>query len=265
MVLRPLTFQAQIAVDCRNRLGEGLVWSKRRNGLLWVDIEGLTLYELSKVHECEQGSLVRQWALPERSGTVALTNVKDEVVLPLEGGLAVFNLEAEGTVTKRLEVGFETDTPKTRPNDGRVDRDGRFVFGGYNEEHRSDGGRAVSGVYRLEAEEGGVLRLLARRFRVANSICFSPSGGKMYFCDSPSRRILSVRYDGGGAAATQRLPLDEAEGSVGVFYAFPDGSPGFPDGATVDSEGGVWSAQFGASRVVRSDPTLRSEPPRLSF
>jgi len=95
-------------------------------------------------------------------------------------------------------------------------------------------------VYRLETNQT-VARLLERRVRVANSIAFSPAGDTMYFCDSPTRNILA-------------FPYDDVPGEPRVFYKMTREAEGFPDGATVDSAGGLWSAQFGASRVVRHRP-----------
>ena len=39
-----------------------------------------------------------------------------------------------------------------------------------------------------------------------------------------------------------------------MFATVDQSSGGFPDGLTVDAEGGVWSAQNGAGRVVRYAP-----------
>lgn len=81
-------------------------------------------------------------------------------------------------------------------------------------------------------------RILDEGVRVANSLCFSTDGKTMYFCDSPTRRIHAYDYSNG-------LPSNKR-----LFYEIPEAEAGFPDGATVDSEDAVWSAQFGAGRVV---------------
>jgi len=224
------------------------VWSRRRGSLMWVDIEGRVLHELRPEQQSAGGGSAGRldtWQLPERSGTVALTNKPNRVLLAMEGGLAEFDL-CSTAMRRRIQEGFEEELPTTRPNDGRVDREGRLIFGGYNEAHRNDGGKTIAGVYRLSSDMR-VERLLPGGVRVANSICFSPDGGTFYFSDSPDRRILAFPYNAG-----EDLPLTTAPR---VLYAMPAEEDGFPDGATVDSQGGVWSAQFGMYRVVRHRPT----------
>jgi L-arabinonolactonase len=124
----------------------------------------------------------------------------------------------------------------------------------YNEAHNTDGGRAISGVYRLDTNLT-LIELLDYKVRVANTICFSLDGGTLYFCDSPTKRIMA--YDNYNA--------DSAEASLGpgmgpgvrpglgagrVFYEMPADAAGFPDGATVDSSGALWSAHFGGGCAV---------------
>jgi len=115
---------ARLAVDCHNLLGEGAVWSRRRGTLLWVDIEGRLLQEMKPPAARGEAHKYTSWSLNERPGTVALTDRSNEVLLALEGGLSIYDLETS-TVRHRLEEGFETKLPSTRPNDGRVDRQGR--------------------------------------------------------------------------------------------------------------------------------------------
>jgi L-arabinonolactonase len=76
---------------------------------------------------------------------------------------------------------------------------------------------------------------------VANSIAFSPDGTLMYFTDTWTRQISCVDY--------------HADGRIGLprpFATLPRWQ-GFPDGSAIDSEGGLWSAQWGGGCVVRYD------------
>mmetsp|Transcript_27371 Transcript_27371/g.52114 ORF Transcript_27371/g.52114 Transcript_27371/m.52114 type:complete len:355 (+) Transcript_27371:371-1435(+) len=228
---QPLRLTAELVVDCRNILGEGLVWCEDAKRLIWVDIEGKLLLEFDP--SCNE---TRTWSLPERPGSVALKQ-GGGFIFAFENGLSEYDLDTG--VLRRLAP-FEPEHPTTRMNDGRCDYQGRFVVGGYNEMHRSDGARALSGVYRLDPSRPfAPERILDEGVRVANSLCFSTDGKTMYFCDSPTRRIHAYDYSNG-------LPSNKR-----LFYEIPEAEAGFPDGATVDSEDAVWSAQFGAGRVVR--------------
>jgi sugar lactone lactonase YvrE len=78
-------------------------------------------------------------------------------------------------------------------------------------------------------------------FAVCNGPAFSPDGRTMYFSDSVGRRVLA--YDVSPSARTLA--------NRRVFASFEDG---IPDGLTVDAEGGLWCALYGAGRLVRFAP-----------
>jgi L-arabinonolactonase len=130
---------------------------------------------------------------------------------------------------------------KTRLNDGKCDRQGRFVFGTMNE---ADKPQPIGGFYRLNLDLS-VDRLPLPAPAIANSIAFSPDGATMYFCDSPTREIHACAYGADGRVGASRR------------FATIDDADGDPDGSTVDAEGGLWNAHWGAGRVVRYDSTGR--------
>ena len=79
----------------------------------------------------------------------------------------------------------------------------------------------------------------------ANSICWSPDGKTMYFTDSGDKQLLAFDYDTEtGKPSNKRVFVDFAE----------RGYEGIADGATTDTAGGVWVANFGGGRVLRFDP-----------
>jgi sugar lactone lactonase YvrE len=79
---------------------------------------------------------------------------------------------------------------------------------------------------------------------VSNGIDWSPDDTRMYFVDSPTRRIDMLDYDIATGEATSRRP----------FFELADDLPGMPDGLCVDAEGGVWVALWGGSRVLGISP-----------
>ncbi|MDQ0437044.1 L-arabinonolactonase [Kaistia dalseonensis] len=127
---------------------------------------------------------------------------------------------------------FEPGNADTRLNDGRTDRQGRFVVGGMNEAS----GDPDSSVIRVNADLG--VETLIDGVACANSTCFSPDGSVMYFADTPERRIRAYAYrqDGLGPARV---------------FAEMSAEPGLPDGSCVDIEGGVWNAEWEGGQVVR--------------
>jgi L-arabinonolactonase len=110
------------------------------------------------------------------------------------------------------------------------------VFGTLNE-HVDQ--RAIGNFYQFSILRG-LERLALPAVVIPNSICFSPDGGTMYFCDSLERRIMRCDY---GA--------DEAKVANVREFVRLAGDQGLPDGSVVDSDGCVWNAEWGSGMVRR--------------
>lgn len=215
----------------RHLLAEGVLWDDALASLWWTDIHASRLWRFDP----DQGA-TRHWDLPQRLCCFALTAEPGVLLAGLERGLARLDTRS-GALDYLLEV--EAELPQTRLNDGRCDRLGNFVFGTLNE-----GGKEAVGSYYRYTAAGELQRLELPKVAISNSTCFSPDGGTMYFCNSPEHRIMACDYDArSGEVARLR-----------VFAEVPDAEP---DGATVDAEGYLWSAQWGGSRVVRYAPDGR--------
>ena len=225
----------ELVVDGRHVLGEGIVWDDRTERLFWTDIESSELW----AHTPATGALQR-WPLPERLCSLALTDDDNRLLLALASGLAFFDL-AGGGIDRICDV--EAHLPTTRLNDGRTDRQGRFVFGVFNQ--AEDPKHPIGGFYRLNLDLS-LERLPLGDVAIANSICFSPDGRTMYYADSATRDIRCCDYD-------------PATGAVANLREFVAGhaAPGDPDGSTIDADGYLWSTRWGAGQVVRFAPDGR--------
>ena len=226
--------QMELLVDAKNALGECVIWCERQHLLFWADILGKRLFS----HQIETGA-TQQWSMPDALASFALTEDDDRVLLGLGSQLAYFQLST-GQITSICQV--ESDLPTTRINDGRCDRQGRFVFGSFNQ---AQDGAAIGSFYRLNLDLS-LERLPLQKVAVANSICFSPDGGTMYYCDSPSKIIRCCSYDQASGAISQER-----------IFADLSAQPGEPDGSAIDADGYLWNAQWRGNRILRFAPDGR--------
>ncbi len=219
--------KVQLLVDAQARLGECVLWCERHRALYWTDIEGSVL-------SCRHADgRLQHWHLPERLGSFALCEGDSRLLLGLASGIALFDPMREEL---SLIVQVEADVPGTRINDGRCDRQGRFVFGMFHVAEQT-----LGHFYRVGADLQ-VERLPLPPVAVANSIAFSQVGRTMYYTDSPTRTIWQVDYASDGRLSEPRH----------FVTLSPD--DGFPDGSCVDAAGGLWNAQWDGGCVVRYDP-----------
>jgi L-arabinonolactonase len=229
---------AGLVVDARCTLGEGPVWHPSERALFWTDIEGRRLWRYGVL---DGGT--ESWPLPDRLCSFAFC-ASGRLLLGMAKGLHWARLDAPAGEPLRTELAVvvEPDLATTRLNDGRTDRAGHFVFGTLNE----DPGRAPIGSLYQFSQAHGLRRLDLPGVAISNSIAFSPDGDTMYFCDSRQRRIQCGDYDADRAHVSQ----------VRDFVRFEDGD-GSPDGSAIDSEGALWNAEWGRSRVRRYTPDGR--------
>lgn len=170
--------------------------------------------------------------MPEKVCSIAFRRTAG-LLIAFETGISFYDVETG--VQKRI-VDVEPDIPVTRLNDGRCDRQGRFIVGGFDPTEKG-----LSAAYRLDADLS--IHRLFGGLSSANSTCFSLDGKTMYYADSPQAAIWAFDYD-----------IDTGEPSNRrVFCGFKD-QPGVPDGSVIDSEGCLWNAQWNGARVVRFRP-----------
>lgn len=211
-----------------NSLGECVLWDGPQGLVRWLDILGKTISTLDP-----RSGAVQTRPMPRRPGCMALTKAGDALLVGFEDGLAWLEIES-GAITPLCRV--EESKPYTRVNDGRCDRHGNFIFGTIDEAEV----RPRGAWYRYTAE-GALQALSLPPVAIPNSVCFSLDGGRLFFSDGVSPSIQCCDYD-------------PANGRIENLRVFAPVTDGYPDGSTVDAEGFIWNAVWGASRLVRYRP-----------
>lgn len=195
-------------------LGEGPHWDGVTNTLLWVDIPGGLVHRTDPVSgqtsSVELGTPVSM-VLPTASGALLVARRNKLVLVDARGGgeRVVAELPAQ---------------PSIRFNDGKCDPRGRLWLGTMHTEREPE-----AALYRLDF--GGALSAVLTGITVSNGLGWSPDGRTMYYADTPTLRVDAFDYDLDAGVPSGRRP-----------FADLSGSPGRPDGLTVDADGGVWVA-----------------------
>lgn len=213
-----MTLEPTLLVDCKNQLGECVLWNARDRRVYWTDIYGQRLYACD-----EDGGGLEVRELPDKLGSFAF-DPEGDLLAAFSKGLFRYQLQ-----TGRLErlTHFEPELPRTRLNDGRCDRAGRFVVGGCHQEFYAP----VSSV--ISYSGGGEARTLFGDVALTNGLAFSVDGRRMYFSDSETLVYHWYDYD----------PETGHLGERHVFARIPEGQ-GFADGSAVDARDNVWNARY---------------------
>ncbi len=215
----------------RDLLGEGPVWSERDAALYWVDILAPGLQRLSL-----SDGTVSFWPMPEMLGWVIERATARGFIAGFRSGFAELTLDP---VAIRPIADPEPHLPDNRLNDAKADRFGRIWAGSMG----LDAAEPSGGFYRLDP--GYAITLMDSGYLIANGPAFSPAHDFLYHTDS-------------GRGLVYRFEL-HSDGSLGrriVFLEF-QADWGKPDGMTVDVEGALWIAHWGAARVSRFLPDGR--------
>lgn len=221
---------AELLADSHAELGECPVALETEGALLWIDMPAGTIFRTS----ISTGATTRH-KIASRIGSIAL---REQSTFVAATGAVVCTLEHLDAAPTVVAESFIAEG--CRLNDGRVDPWGSFVVGSACQ------GRAArdGGLYRI-GPDGSVLTLL-RGLGMANGVDWNPAADLMYFVDTVTQSVM--RY---AVANEGRTVLEPS-----LLVAIPR-DLGLPDGLTVDQEGCVWLALWGAGQVRRFAPDGR--------
>jgi sugar lactone lactonase YvrE len=129
-------------------------------------------------------------------------------------------------------------------NDGKCDSSGRLFAGTMRYDYGSGGGA----LYRLDPD--AALKTVITKVTVSNGTDWNLRDNTMYYVDSLLGTIDTFSYSPDTGEITDRQTLVVVDDEIGA-----------PDGLTVDSDGYIWIAVYGGSRVQRYSPdgTLDNE------
>ncbi len=206
-------------------MGEGPLWDWSREQLWWVDSLGPALYQ----YEFHTGQ-THSWKLPGQ--TVGSLAVRESVglILAMDTGFYHFDPDSGNT---ELIVEPLAGQSGIRFNDGKVDPFGNFIAGAMNIDHH---GEVNCAMYRLSADLE-VTKLLDG-FTCFNGPCFSPDGEKIYLTGRNDGEIEVFDYDLQKGITNSNSVMTNCN----------------PDGATVDQQGYIWSAQWTDECILRLSP-----------
>jgi sugar lactone lactonase YvrE len=215
-------------LDVRASLGECPLWADDERVLYWVDINAPSLNRFDP--ESGRNTVM---PMPSSIGSFCFREGGGFAVALRDG---IWLADARGEL-ERKAASAPYDPSTYRFNDGRCDRQGRFVVGSMNEQHDPDG----AALYRLDASFA--LTRLFGGMTISNGLGWSPDGATMYHADTPMRTVRAYDYDRGEA-----LPAN------GRVFAQWHGETERPDGGAVDSAGNYWIAFYRGGKVLQLSP-----------
>ena len=207
------------------RLGEGPLWDAPSETLFWVDSLAARLYR----YDTRSGAS-RHFDLPGKSlGSVAV-RADGGLLLAMDHGFYFFDPDIGALEVISLPL---AGNHGLRFNDGKVDPFGAFVAGAMNIDPR---GAQDCAMYRLTPDLE-VERILGG-FHCFNGPCFDAGGERLYVTGRSVGAIEVFDYARNDAPRNGRVLIGGLD----------------PDGATVDADGFLWSAQWADGCILRISP-----------
>ena len=228
-----MPIRIECVLECGNHLGEGPVWDVDEGCLYWVDGTGRRVGNPSIWRMDPRTGNTRNWSLGHDVGAMALRK-NGGAVLALADGFYFYDFTASQL---DLIAHVDADQPRTRLNDGKCDRRGRFFAGGMDDKEEL----AMCGLWRLDPD----LRVtkVDQGIICTNGPCWSPDDRTFYLADTFQGAYWAYDYDiANGSVTNKRL------------WASFEKDEGVADGSTIDDEGCVWNAQLISGDLVRYAP-----------
>ena len=234
-----MTYKIECVVACENYLGESPLWDVESGMFYWVDGTGRRKGKDNVFRMDPRTGAVETRAIPDHDIGALAVRRDGGLVMAVDDGFYFYDFDRHDL---ELIAHVEADQPRTRLNDGKVDRRGRFIAGGMDDEEEL----AICGLWRLDPDlsvtriGGGII--------CTNGPSWSPDDKTFYVTCSFQDTMWAYDYD-----------IETGELSNRREFASTKDSAAICDGSTVDAEGCVWTAEIRTGEVVRRTPDGEEE------
>jgi len=214
-------------------LGEGPLWHRRRNSLLWLDIIQKKVFEKSFTSNSEQYD--NYWELEEIGSLLALDgNNKDSILVITDKSFGRLCLNS-GQYTAKLSFNFDS---QMRANDGAVSPSGELWFGTMEKSPKGTSGS----IYAITPDLTLTKKL--DNVGIPNTFCWSNDGKTFFLSDSLLQKMFSFK-----------VPAENnITNSIKNTFIDLTTSLATPDGGAIDKEGNLWNAQWDGFKVQCYSP-----------
>ncbi len=208
--------------------GEGPVWDALHHKIYWVDLlKGL--YFKGDLKD----NTIEDYSIGQPLGFLALRKNQEGLVMGVRDGFVFYNEKTK--LFNLIEPSPEQHNSEVRFNDGAVDPKGR-VFGGTMEWNGADN---KSKLFRLNTDHSW--NVLEENIHITNGMGWNPEKDTFFMIDTNRNAVFAYDYEiASGNISNKRTHIQFADTE-------------FPDGMTIDSDGGFWIALWGGGALVRFD------------
>ena len=219
--------QATPIFDIRPVHGEGPIWCPISQKFYCVDLLKGSYFKV----DWKSGK-AEEFNVGQELGVMALCDT-GKIVVGVRDGFGFYN-----EATDKLELvpdSPEIEIAERRMNDGAVDPKGRFFAGTMEYDGANDTGK----LYRLNHDH--TWDTLEENIFITNGMGWSPDSKTFYMIDTNRNVMYSYDYDLESGNITNRKE----------HITWPKNE--FPDGMTIDSEGGFWVAMWEGYKISHFD------------
>jgi len=183
---------------------------------------------------------------------VPIKGQPNKYIIAVERNLMILEWDGRSSEATSLVIHKPLDSEgsaRSRSNDGKCDPRGRLWTGTMDESGTSNGN-----LYKLDLDNS--LTRWVTGVGTSNGLAWSSDNRTMFYIDTNTGKVDAFDYDiSQGAIANRRT----------IFDVWGSGVGGSPDGMTIDSQGNLWVATWGGSKVLNINPRDGSLIRTVSF
>lgn len=231
-------------------IGSRPTWDVDTQSLYYVDVAGAAILRYDRNENKTYRATVD--GLSAISMLIQIRNKPEQFVLGTKNTLSLVSWDGrteKATFVKT--VGDLGESQKhVRFNDGKVDPQGRLYAGTMQLETLGDIFNQTEGkLYRFEGKVGGAFYEQKRDISISNGLTWDEDTGKFYYIDTASSDIKEFDVDENGDLNNETVMYDiRVNGKNPGFFC---------DGITIDTEGNLYVAMWGGSRLQKINPKTK--------